>query len=41
MSLPLSERTDRLQGYKGPAAAMLDRFQIGVWSEVDVTNDEG
>ena len=41
MSLPLSERTDRLQGYKGPAADALNRFEIGVWSEVDVTNDAG
>ena len=41
MSIPISERTDRLQGYAGPAAATLDRFQIGVWSEVEVTNDEG
>ena len=41
MSIPISERTDRLQGYRGPAAEVLDRFQIGVWSEVEVTNDEG
>jgi len=41
MSIPTSERADRLQGYRGPTAEVLDRFQIGVWSEVDVTNDEG
>ncbi len=41
MSIPISERTDRLQGYRGPAADVLDQFQIGVWSEVEVTNDEG
>jgi glutamyl-tRNA(Gln) amidotransferase subunit D len=41
MNIPFSERTDRLQGYSGPAAEALDRFQIGVWSEVEITNDEG
>ena len=41
MSIPIAERTDRLQGYRGPAAETLDRFQVGVWSEVDVTNDAG
>ncbi len=41
MSIPIGERSDRLQGYSGPAAAALDRFQVGVWSEVEVVNDEG
>ena len=41
MSIPIQERTDRLQGYRGPAREALDRFQIGVWSEVEVVNDEG
>ncbi len=40
MSIPPSERTDRLQGYRGPAKDLLDRFAIGVWSEVEITNDE-
>ena len=41
MSLPISERTDRLQGYRGPVKKLLDHYQIGVWSEVEVTNDRG
>jgi glutamyl-tRNA(Gln) amidotransferase subunit D len=41
MTIPLSERTDRLQGYRGLAADVLDRFQVGVWSEVEITNDAG
>jgi len=41
MSIPMADRTDRFQGYAGTAKETLDRFQIGVWSEVEVTNDEG
>ena len=41
MSIPIAERPDRLQGYRGPTAEVLDSFQVGVWSEVEVTNDEG
>jgi glutamyl-tRNA(Gln) amidotransferase subunit D len=41
MSVPISERTDRLQGYRGPVRELLDKYQIGVWSEVEVTNDRG
>ncbi len=41
MTIPLSERTDRFQGYRGPAKEMLEKFGIGVWSEVEITNDEG
>lgn len=41
MSIPLQERTDRFQGYRGAAREMLDRYQIGVWSEVEITNDQG
>ena len=41
MSIPIAERADRLQGYRGPTADVLDTFQVGVWSEVEVTNDEG
>jgi glutamyl-tRNA(Gln) amidotransferase subunit D len=40
-TVPLSERTDRLQGYRGPVRELLDKYQIGVWSEVEVTNDRG
>uniref|UniRef100_A0A832MJY6 Glu-tRNA(Gln) amidotransferase subunit GatD n=1 Tax=Eiseniibacteriota bacterium TaxID=2212470 RepID=A0A832MJY6_UNCEI len=38
---PLSERADRFQGYRGPARDVLERLGIGVWSEVEVVNDEG
>ncbi len=41
MTIPIAERTDRLQGYRGRAQECLDRFQIGVWSEVDIVNDSG
>jgi glutamyl-tRNA(Gln) amidotransferase subunit D len=41
MTVPADDRHDRLQGYRGPAREVLDRFQVGVWSEVEVTNDEG
>ncbi len=41
MTDPVHDRHDRLQGYRGPAREVLDRFQVGVWSEVEVTNDEG
>ena len=37
----LSERTDRFQGYRGASRAMLERFGIGVWSEVELKNDDG
>ncbi|MBU4460309.1 MAG: asparaginase, partial [Verrucomicrobia bacterium] len=40
MNIPLTDRTDRLQGYRGPAQAALDRFGVGVWSEVEIVNDE-
>ena len=40
-SVPMSERTDRLQGYRGAARACLDRFEVGVWSEVEIVNDQG
>ncbi len=41
MTIPISERSDRFQGYHGAARAVLDRFNIGVWSEVDLVNDRG
>jgi len=40
-SIPFGERTDRFQGYRGPARELLEKHQIGVWSEVEVTNDRG
>lgn len=40
-SIPLNERADRFQGYRGPVRALLEKHQIGVWSEVEVTNDRG
>ncbi len=41
MSIPIGERADRLQGYRGPVRELLDKYEIGVWSEVEVTNDRG
>jgi glutamyl-tRNA(Gln) amidotransferase subunit D len=41
MSVPISERGDRFQGYRGAAREALERFGIGVWSEVDLVNDRG
>jgi glutamyl-tRNA(Gln) amidotransferase subunit D len=41
MSVPIEQRADRFQGYRGPARAVLERFRIGVWSEVEVVNDLG
>jgi glutamyl-tRNA(Gln) amidotransferase subunit D len=40
-TIPLNERADRFQGYRGPAKAALEKFAIGVWSEAEITNDEG
>ena len=41
MTTPVSERTDRFQGYRGPAREIMDRFGFGVWSEVEIRNDRG
>ena len=41
MTIPMSERTDRFQGYRGPSREVMDRFGFGVWSEVEITNDRG
>ena len=38
---PFGDRSDRFQGYRGPAKELLEKHQIGVWSEVEVTNDRG
>jgi glutamyl-tRNA(Gln) amidotransferase subunit D len=40
-TLPYEERTDRFQGYRGVAKDLLEKHRIGVWSEVELTNDEG
>ncbi len=40
-TVPFSERADRFQGYRGPVKAVLEKYRIGVWSEVEVTNDRG
>ena len=40
-TVPYGERTDRFQGYRSPAREVLERFAIGVWSEAEITNDEG
>lgn len=41
MTIPIHERTDRLQGYRGPVRELLNRYEIGVWSEVEIINDRG
>jgi glutamyl-tRNA(Gln) amidotransferase subunit D len=41
MTIPIHERTDRLQGYRGPVRELLNQYEIGVWSEVEVVNDRG
>lgn len=35
------ERTDQFQGYRGAARTALETFGIGVWSEVEIENDQG
>ena len=39
--IPLSERSDRFQGYRGPSREVMERFGFGVWSEVEISNDRG
>ncbi len=41
MAIPLHEREDRFQGYRGPAREVFERFEVGVWSEVRLDNDQG
>jgi glutamyl-tRNA(Gln) amidotransferase subunit D len=41
MTPKYEDRDDRFQGYRGPARDVLEKFRIGVWSEVEVRNDEG
>ena len=41
MTIPIHERTDRLQGYRGPVRELLNGYEIGVWSEVEIINDRG
>ncbi|MGK2855947.1 MAG: Glu-tRNA(Gln) amidotransferase subunit GatD [Thermoanaerobaculia bacterium] len=40
-AIPISERNDRFQGYRGPSKAAFEKFGIGVWSEVEIVNDLG
>ena len=40
-TIPLTERTDRFQGYRGVTRAAFEKFEIGVWSEVEIVNDLG
>jgi glutamyl-tRNA(Gln) amidotransferase subunit D len=35
------DRSDRFQGYRGAAREALERFGIGVWSEVEIVNEQG
>ena len=41
MTTAPAERSDRFQGYRGPVKDLLEKYGIGVWSEVEVTNDSG
>ena len=41
VTLPYEERTDRFHGYRGVARDALEKFRIGVWSEVEIVNDRG
>jgi glutamyl-tRNA(Gln) amidotransferase subunit D len=41
MTIPFDEREDRFQGYRGKAKEILVRYRIGVWSEVEIENDQG
>jgi glutamyl-tRNA(Gln) amidotransferase subunit D len=40
-SIPFHQRADRFQGYRGPVREILEKRQVGVWSEIEVTNDRG
>ena len=40
-TVAFAEREDRFQGYRGPAKDVLEKFTVGVWSEVEIKNDEG
>jgi glutamyl-tRNA(Gln) amidotransferase subunit D len=40
-TIPIGERTDRFQGYRGAARAAFEQYAIGVWSEVEIVNDRG
>ncbi|HPQ68325.1 MAG TPA: Glu-tRNA(Gln) amidotransferase subunit GatD [bacterium] len=40
MTTAAVERDDMFQGYRGQAKETLARFNVGVWSEVAITNDE-
>ncbi len=39
--MTFEQRPDRFQGYRGPARDTLAKWEVGVWSEVEITNDAG
>jgi glutamyl-tRNA(Gln) amidotransferase subunit D len=41
MTTPRADRPDMFQGYRGVAKALLERLNVGVWSEVELVNDVG
>lgn len=41
MTVAPEDRPDMFQGYRGAARETLERFGIGVWSEVEIVNDQG
>ena len=38
---PPADRSDIFQGYRGAARAVLEKYGIGVWSDVEIENDQG
>jgi glutamyl-tRNA(Gln) amidotransferase subunit D len=38
---PPAGREDMFQGYRGAARALLEQYNIGVWSDVEIENDTG
>ncbi len=41
MSSASTTPTDRLKGYRGLSRAVLERFGVGVWSEVELESSRG
>jgi len=37
----MSSNNDRRKGYRGPGAAVLERFDVGVWSDVEIESTTG
>jgi len=40
-SSPATDGNERLKGYRGTARAVLERFGVGVWSEVEIDSTRG